>query len=76
MRLHPHEFIRRFLLHVLPKGFHRIRHYGLFASTNRARETAFDPLPTPMVRHSSRTVAFSNPRSCEGRGTDMPNRAR
>ena len=30
MRLHPHEFIRRFLLHVLPKGFHRIRHYGLF----------------------------------------------
>jgi hypothetical protein len=36
MRLHPHEFIRRFLLHVLPKGFHRIRHYGLFANTNRA----------------------------------------
>src|ERR1700741_403437 len=29
------EFIRRFLSHVLPKGFHRIRHYGLFASTNR-----------------------------------------
>jgi hypothetical protein len=27
MRLHPHEFIRRFLMHVLPKGFHRIRHY-------------------------------------------------
>ena len=25
MRLHPHEFIRRFLLHVLPSGFHRIR---------------------------------------------------
>jgi hypothetical protein len=30
------EFIRRFLSHVLPKGFHRIRHYGLFASTNRS----------------------------------------
>jgi hypothetical protein len=30
------EFIRRFLLHVLPTGFHRIRHYGLFASGNRA----------------------------------------
>jgi Putative transposase len=29
------EFIRRFLSHVLPKGFHRIRHYGLFAGTNR-----------------------------------------
>jgi hypothetical protein len=40
MRLHPHEFIRRSLLHVLPKGFHRIRHYGLFASTNRAESIA------------------------------------
>jgi hypothetical protein len=40
MRLHPHEFIRRFLLHVLPKGFHRIRHYGLFAATNRAESIA------------------------------------
>jgi hypothetical protein len=30
------EFIRRFLIHVLPKGFHRIRHYGLFAGSNRA----------------------------------------
>jgi hypothetical protein len=40
MRLHPHEFIRRFLLHVLPKGFHRIRHYGLFASANRVDSIA------------------------------------
>jgi hypothetical protein len=31
MTLAPHEFIRRFLLHVLPRGFHRIRHYGLLA---------------------------------------------
>ena len=29
------EFIRRFLTHVLPKSFHRIRHYGLLASSNR-----------------------------------------
>jgi len=35
MTLDISEFIRRFLSHVLPKGFHRIRHYGLFASTNR-----------------------------------------
>ncbi len=34
------EFIRRFLLHVLPSGFHRIRHYGLFAGTVRARNIA------------------------------------
>ena len=40
MRLQPHEFIRRFLMHVLPKGFHRIRHYGLLASTNRAKNIA------------------------------------
>jgi hypothetical protein len=36
MTLTPHEFIRRFLLHVLPDGFHRIRHYGLLASGRRA----------------------------------------
>jgi hypothetical protein len=40
MTLHPHEFIRRFLMHVLPKGFHRIRHYGLFANGNRADNIA------------------------------------
>lgn len=36
MTLPADEFIRRFLLHVLPDGFHRIRHYGLFASAVRA----------------------------------------
>jgi len=35
MTLATEEFIRRFLLHVLPSGFHRIRHYGLFANTCR-----------------------------------------
>jgi hypothetical protein len=40
MTLPPHEFIRRFLMHVLPKGFHRIRHYGLFANGNRAANIA------------------------------------
>ncbi|MBV9533736.1 MAG: transposase [Bradyrhizobium sp.] len=40
MLLHPYEFIRRFLLHVLPKGFHRIRHYGLFAAANRTESIA------------------------------------
>jgi Putative transposase/Transposase zinc-binding domain len=34
------EFIRRFLIHVLPKGFHRIRHYGLFANASRADNIA------------------------------------
>jgi hypothetical protein len=40
MTLDAHEFIRRFLLHVLPNGFHRIRHYGLFANTARADNAA------------------------------------
>ena len=35
MTLTSDEFIRRFLLHVLPSGFHRIRHYGLFANSGR-----------------------------------------
>jgi hypothetical protein len=52
MTLSPDEFIRRFLLHVLPKGFHRIRHYGLLASAGRkanlarARVLLLTPEPT------------------------------
>ena len=51
MTLAADEFIRRFLLHVLPKGFHRIRHYGLLASPGskakiaRARELIAEPMP-------------------------------
>jgi hypothetical protein len=51
MTLAPGEFIRRFLLHVLPKGFHRIRHYGLLASAGckvniaRAKELMGAPIP-------------------------------
>jgi hypothetical protein len=51
MTLGPHEFIRRFLIHVLPTGFHRIRHYGLFANGNRTRNIALArrllAMPTP-----------------------------
>jgi hypothetical protein len=51
MTLATDEFIRRFLIHVLPKGFHRIRHYGLFARPSsadniaRARELLAVPKP-------------------------------
>ena len=38
MTLAAGEFIRRFLLHVLPDGFHRIRHFGLFANGHRANK--------------------------------------
>ena len=40
MTLSTDEFIRRFLIHVLPNGFHRIRHYGLFAKSARAENIA------------------------------------
>jgi hypothetical protein len=40
MTLSPHEFMRRFLLHVLPGGFHRIRHYGLLANGSRKASLA------------------------------------
>ena len=67
MTLAPDEFIRRFLLHVLPKGFHRIRHYGLLASatckTNiaRARELIAGPVPVidPPAEHDDADLATS-----------------
>jgi len=40
MTLTTHEFIRRFLMHVLPAGFHRIRYYGLLVSGKRAENIA------------------------------------
>jgi hypothetical protein len=55
MRLSPKEFIRRFPLHVLPDGFHRIRHYGLLAKGGRdkrlspCRRLAADHLAQPKV---------------------------
>ena len=55
MTLDAAEFIRRFLLHVLPSGFHRIRHCGLFAGTVRARniERARQLLAAPEVSPQS-----------------------
>src|SRR3712207_1143913 len=51
MNLRAEEFIRRFLLHVLPRGFHRIRHHGLLASgarsDNLARVSEHLAVPSP-----------------------------
>ncbi len=54
MMLGPQEFMRRFLLHVLPGGFHRIRHYGLLANGNRRANLALarkllEVAPSPPV---------------------------
>ena len=58
MTLPTHEFIRRFLIHVLPKGFHRIRHYGLFANGQRAANLARarELLHVPPPATASQTV--------------------
>ena len=54
--LTPHEFIRRFLIHVLPKGLHRIRHFGLFAKAactdNIARARELLAVPKPQTQHA------------------------
>ena len=56
MTLPPHEFSRRFLIHVLPKGLHRIRHFGLFARAacinNIARDRDLLAVPKPQVQHA------------------------
>ena len=74
MTLSAAEFMRRFLLHVLPSGFHRIRHYGLLANPNRkknidtarallqARRRQRRSNPTPQHRKRLQT----RPRSCAG----------
>ncbi|HET6518791.1 MAG TPA: IS91 family transposase [Geminicoccaceae bacterium] len=63
MTLAPDEFIRRFLLHVLPKGFHRIRHYGLLASAARraniarVRELLAAPEPPTLADPTTKATA-------------------
>ena len=53
MTLAADEFIRRFLLHVLPRGFHRIRHYGLLAGSARKGQSRARP-QTPGGRRAAR----------------------
>jgi hypothetical protein len=67
MTLGTHEFIRRFLMHVLPKGFHRIRHYGLLANGNRAanvaRARALLAMPAPLkATEPEKAAALDEPR--------------
>jgi Putative transposase/Transposase zinc-binding domain len=57
------EFIRRFLMHVLPRGFHRIRHYGLSANGNRAESIARarELLAVPAPQRQPETATRSEP---------------
>jgi hypothetical protein len=77
MTLATNEFIRRFLIHVLPDGFHRIRHYGLFANGSRAdnitkaRQLLAMPPPKTMGDQAAGTdttepASISHPCPCCG----------
>jgi hypothetical protein len=63
MTLAAHEFIRRFLIHILPVGFHRIRHYGLFANGGRAENIARarELLRVPTTRREPNDVNADEP---------------
>jgi len=67
MTLAAGEFMRRFLLHVLPTGFHRIRHYGLLANAGRrelltlAREALHAPQPELPAEEADSTVGSAPP---------------
>jgi hypothetical protein len=66
MTLPTHDFIRRFLIHVLPKGLHRIRHYGLFANgKNRAANIARTRqlLAMPQRQHDIDPAEADQPRT-------------
>jgi hypothetical protein len=59
MRLTTPEFIRRFLIHILPDGFHRIRHYGLLASS--ARKTNITKIRALLCVQQTRQATLSGP---------------
>ena len=74
MRLGTDEFIRRFLIHVLPDGFHRIRHYGLLASASRRANIAKirallgvpQPAPAPETATEHAPLTLREPCLCCG----------
>jgi hypothetical protein len=61
MTLATDEFIRRFLIHVLPKGVHRIRHYGLLANGNRAANIAHARKLLAMPQKQAKTANAAEP---------------
>ena len=74
MTLEPAEFMRRFLLHVLPPGFHRIRHFGFLANGHRAARLALcrQLLAQPAVgRQSERDIEPDSHRSAHHPDPDI-----
>ena len=73
MALHHDEFIRRFLMHVLPKGFMRIRHYGILAnrcrkaSINIIRKILVTPAPVKKESTANEPATYPCPECRQGR---------
>ncbi len=66
MTLSVDKFIRRFLLHVLPSGFHRIRHYGILTNASRkeniatARQLLIEQTERPILNQPTRVMLMKN----------------
>ncbi len=71
MNLEGIEFIRRFLLHILPKGFMRIRHYGLLA--NRCRKQKLSQVRQALQNANDQTATTANRKMSESQGVTMAN---
>lgn len=77
MTLDADEFIRRFLLHTLPDGFHRIRHYGFLANGHRAEKLALcrrllaNPSSEPSAEPAKDATPFQRHDRCPGCGGTM-----
>jgi len=77
MTLEAGEFIRRFLLHTLPDGFHRIRHYGFLANNQPAARLAVcrlmlaDQVPETKLRREPVVKVATTPRPCPCCGQPM-----
>lgn len=70
MSLTPDEFLRRFLLHVLPPGFHRIRHYGLLAKGSHAID--LDRLRALIADQAGAAAPEPEPAEAEPETTTLP----
>jgi Putative transposase/Transposase zinc-binding domain len=70
MTLSPEEFMRRFLLHVLPSGFHRIRHYGLLS--NGSRKLSLAAARQLLGVHANATAAIADEASANDEPDSKP----
>lgn len=71
LHLHPHEFIRRWLIHVLPKGFTRVRHYGFHSSAAKKSRTLVRVLLGASLNEPLPKLPEATPFTCEHCGGEL-----